>query len=302
MQLATALGITATLAKWLASQRPTSAAIDITQRCNLKCKHCYWWQQEHPPEMSTQEMIQFMKGLKSQGLRVALLYGGEPTLRLELCRAASNIFDSTLIFTNGLNGFPRLNGAQWLVSLEGPREINDSIRGDGVYDQVVKNILSAPMPPLVHMTICRPNSQREVIEEFVRQMCSLPIKGIGFSFYTPVSSPEDDKLFVPLEERDTIVDFLLALRERYGGRVGFTPAMARQLKSNGKFKEWNHYELCPVSTRVRCFMADGSPKPCTYGEEADCSRCGCAAVVAYRGAFHPLDLETLRVIMGLLIP
>ncbi len=300
--ISSTLGILATLAKWFFTDKPTSAAIDITRRCNLKCKHCYWWQQDHPPEMSTSETARFMKSLKASGLRVALLYGGEPTLRLELCREASRIFDSALIFTNGLNGFPELGNAQWLVSLEGPREINDAIRGDGVYEEVKRNISRAHRAPLVHMTICRPNSSRKAIEGFVREMCSLPIKGIGFSFYTPVNSPADGELFVPLHERDQIVDLLLNLREKYGKRVGITQAMARQLKSNGAFAHWNQYQLCPVSERVRCFCSDGSPKRCTYGDEADCSKCGCAAVVAYRGAFHPLDLSTLRVIIGLLRP
>ena len=296
------LGKLLTLAKWLFTDKPTSAAIDITHRCNLKCKHCYWWQQEHPPEMSDPEMARFMRYLKVKGLRVAILYGGEPTLRLKLCQEASQLFDSTLIFTNGLHGFAELKNAQWLVSLEGPGPISDAIRGEGVYEEVKKNILKAPRPPLVHMTICKLNSSMEVIEEFVDEMCSLPIKGIGFSFYTPVNSPNDEELFVPLEERDQIVDFLLVLREKYGKKLGFTPAMARQLKTNGLFSKWNHYSLCPVSKRVRCFYSDGSPKPCTYGERADCSRCGCAAVVAYMGAFHPLDFETLRVIKGLMIP
>ncbi|MCF8127053.1 MAG: hypothetical protein K9N10_00945, partial [Deltaproteobacteria bacterium] len=52
----------------------------------------------------------------------------------------------------------------------------------------------------------------------------------------------------------------------------------------------------------RCFRSDGRKKTCTYGNQADCSRCGCAAVVAYRGAFNPLDYRTLKVILGLVTP
>jgi ABC-type glycerol-3-phosphate transport system permease component len=39
---------------------------------------------------------------------------------------------------------------------------------------------------------------------------------------------------------------------------------------------------------------------CTYGDRADCSRCGCAAVAAYRGAFFPFDFRTLLLIFGLM--
>ena len=44
------LGKLAILGRWLFTRRPTSVAIDITHKCNLKCLHCYWWKQVHPPE------------------------------------------------------------------------------------------------------------------------------------------------------------------------------------------------------------------------------------------------------------
>lgn len=288
------------LLKWFFTGQPTSAAIDITQRCNLKCRHCYWWQQDHPPELDDREMIGFMKGLRRKGLRAAILYGGEPTLRLDVCRAAARIFDATLVFTNGTNELVELENGQWIVSLDGCKEANDAIRGEGVYEAVLENLGKASRPPIVHMTITRLN--KEGVEDFVRQMIELPIKGIGFSFYTPIRSPADSEFFVPLAERDRLVMDLLALRARYGEKVGFTPAMARQLLTNGHFSSWNSHAACPVSTRVRCYKANGRPKACTYGDDADCSRCGCAAVVAYQAAFKPVDYKTLRLILGLMVP
>jgi MoaA/NifB/PqqE/SkfB family radical SAM enzyme len=294
------LGKAVIVAKWLMTDQPTSAAIDVTHRCNLHCAHCYWWKQEQATELGDREMIHFMKRLRSMGLRAAILYGGEPTLRLGLCRAASRIFDATLVFTNGTNGFPELDRGQWVLSLDGPEEVNDSIRGKGVYLSAVKNVLEATVPPIVHMTISRLNQDR--VEDFVKEMLALPVKGIGFSFFTPDRGTNDSGLFIPLTERDRIVLNLLSLRRRYGKKIGFTPAMARQLLTTGAYSAWNRFSDCPVSGRVRCFASDGRRKRCTYGDEADCSRCGCAAVVAYRGAFKPFDLETLKVILGLMIP
>jgi MoaA/NifB/PqqE/SkfB family radical SAM enzyme len=294
------LGQLLTAYRWLFTQRPTSAAIDITHRCNLKCLHCYWWREEQPPELDDARMVDLMKGLRGRGLRAALLYGGEPTLRLELCRAAGRIFDTTLVFTNGTNGFPPLEGAQWILSLDGPREVNDRIRGEGVFDVAVENLFRAHRPPIVHMTVSRLN--QDFLEPFVARMVELPVKGVGFSFFTPSLGYDDPDLAIPFRERDRLVMQLVCLRKRYGNRVGFTRAMARQLLSKGDYTAWNRYDLCPVSKRVLCFRADGKPKACTYGEDADCARCGCAAVVAYRGAFHPVDLRTMAVIAGLMAP
>lgn len=287
------------LSKWLFTNQPTTAAIDVTHRCNLHCRHCYWWKQEHPQELDDDAMIRHMRSLRARGLRAVILYGGEPTLRPSLCRAADEIFDATLAFTNGTNGFPPLSNGQWILSLDGPKDINDAIRGKGVYELAVQNVRRAPRPPIAHMTISRLNNH--CVEDFVREMLALPIKGMGFSFFTP-NTGEDDGVALTLEERDNIVEELLELRSRYGDKIGFTRAMARQLRSNGAFREWNTYATCPVSRRVRCYQSDGTSKACTYGNNADCSRCGCAAVVAFRGAFRPVDLETIRVIAGLVFP
>ncbi len=287
------------LSKWLFTNQPTTAAIDVTHRCNLHCSHCYWWKQGHPRELNDQEMIRHMRSLRASGLRAAILYGGEPTLRPDVCRAAGEIFDATLAFTNGTNGFPELPNGQWILSLDGPESVNDALRGKGVYEQAVQHVQHAASPPLVHMTISRLN--RNCVEDFIKEMLALPIKGTGFSFFTP-NVGEDDSPALTLEERDSIVEELLRLRARYGDKVGFTRAMARQLKSNGAFREWNEYARCPVSRRVRCYQSDGTRKACTYGNDADCSRCGCAAVVAFRGAFNPVDLETIRLIFGLVFP
>ncbi|MCF8131099.1 MAG: radical SAM protein, partial [Deltaproteobacteria bacterium] len=268
------------LAQWLLTRRPTSVAVDITHKCNLKCLHCYWWRQEHSPELGDAEMIAFLKKLRARGLRAAILYGGEPTLRPEICRAAARIFDATLAFTNGVNGFPELLNGQWILSLDGPEAENDRIRGEGVYQRAVANLKTASRPPIVHMTISKVN--QDSLWQFAGEMMRLPIKGIGFSFVTPNRGMKDEDLFIPLTQRNRVVMELLELRKKYGEKIGFTPAMAEQLLTHGAFNQWNSLSTCPVGRRVRCFRSDGRKKTCTYGNQADCSRCGCAAVVAYR--------------------
>ncbi len=288
------------LARWIFTRQPVSVAIDVTRRCNLTCAHCYWWKQEHPEELNDHAMAAFMKGLRKKGFSAAILYGGEPTLRPNVCQAAGEIFQTVLAFTNGVNGFPPLKNGQWILSLDGTEAINDRIRGKGVYKRAVEQVRKAERPPIVHITLSKLN--RENLDDFVGEMMMLPIKGLGFSFYTPNTGEDVSDLLIPIAERDRLCARILALRKVYGERIGFTPAMARQLTVAGAFMRWNRYADCPVSRRVRCYQSDGNPKACTYGNNADCSRCGCAAVAAYRGALKPLDYQTLRVLLGLLIP
>jgi MoaA/NifB/PqqE/SkfB family radical SAM enzyme len=271
---------------WAFSDLKTTAAIDITNNCNLKCTHCYWWKEERPAELADHDMIAFMKGLRARGMTAAILYGGEPMLRPAMCEAASRIFDHPLIFTNGTQGFSSID-AQWILSLDGSREVHDSIRGPGAYDCSVANLKKAPRKPVVHTTITRQNQHN--MEEFLEGLSSLPIKGVGFSFYTPHTTGDQSSLAITLDERDRVLDELLRLRKKYWRIMGLTGEMANQFRQSGEFSAWNSLERCPVSKVCNCYNADGTPKPCTYGNNADCSRCGCASIAVYRAAINHLD-------------
>ncbi len=288
------------VSRWIRNQK-TTAAIDVTSYCNLKCTHCYWWKEEHPPELNDEEMIAFMKGLRRQGLTAAFLYGGEPLLRPDMCKAACEIFDFTLIFTNGTQGFPNLK-CQWVLSLDGPQEIHDQIRGEGVYQRVMQNLGQATRPPIVHMTISQAN--KNSIADFLKEMEQEEIKskilGLAFSFYTPNKGLKEEELFIPLDERDELVDKLLEYRREYGSTMGFTPKMAKHFKQSGSFFEWNSLEKCPVGKVCVCYRSDGTRKPCTYGVDADCSRCGCASIAIYRAAVKDWDFETITILNRLI--
>jgi len=269
-----------------------TAAIDVTSRCNLKCAHCYWWKEKPRTELDDEAMVALMERQRRAGKNAVILYGGEPMLRPNICREAARIFDSTMIFTNGTLGFLDIP-ARWMVSLDGTREVNDRIRGKGVYDKVLKNLQDPASPRLVvHMTITRHNQHD--VENVLREMSALKrIKGVGFSFYTPDKGEEESDYLIPLAERDLVLDELLRLKRKYWWIMGFNRAMAYQFRSTGGFPEWNSLAKCPVSYLVDSFNADGTPKACTYGDDADCSRCGCAAVAVYQAAYKKFDPESL---------
>ena len=207
-------------------------------------------------------------------------------LRPKMCEAASRIFDHPLIFTNGTQGFATFD-AQWILSLDGTREVHDSIRGKGAYDCSVGNLRKAPRKPVVHTTITSQNKHN--LEEFLDELSSLPIKGIGFSFYTPHITGDESALSIQLDERDRILNELLRLRKKYWRILGLTPNMADQFRQSGEYSKWNSLEKCPVSKVCNCYNADGTLKSCTYGNKADCSRCGCASIPLYRAAIRHLD-------------
>lgn len=98
-----------TLATLVASLRadahdPMSATIEIADRCNEVCVHCYQIQGQRG-EMSTAEVCSVIDGLADMGVLFLTISGGEPTLRddfLDIVAHARTRRFAVKIFTNGL--------------------------------------------------------------------------------------------------------------------------------------------------------------------------------------------------------
>ena len=265
---------------WAFTNTKTTAAIDITNTCNLKCSHCYWWKEERPAELDDDSMVAFMKGLRAKGMTAAIIYGGEPMLRPGMCEAASRIFDHPLIFTNGTQGFASFD-AQWILSLDGTREVHDSIRGKGAFDCSVENLRKAPRKPVVHTTITSQNQHN--LEEFLDELSSMPVKGVGFSFYTPHITGDQSSLSISLDERDRILDELLRLRKKYWRIMGLTPTMANQFRQSGEFSEWNSLETMPCQQGMQLLQ---------FGRNAETLH------LWEQGGLQPLRLRQYRCLSG----
>jgi len=83
---------------------PLSAGIEISDRCNEVCVHCYQ-EQGRKGEMTTTELQRVMDELADMGVLLLTFSGGESTLRkdfLELVAYARRKGFAVRIFTNGL--------------------------------------------------------------------------------------------------------------------------------------------------------------------------------------------------------
>lgn len=131
----------------------------LTLRCNLACKMCNLRQEENvklfsafrEPELSAMEWMGIIKDIKgSFYFRPNLnLLGGEPSIYKGYLDIAAFIKQQGFRCTYTTNGtFLTRDAANIVsigvdvivVSIDGPREIHDSIRGPGVYENAVKGI------------------------------------------------------------------------------------------------------------------------------------------------------------------
>ena len=113
-----------------------------------------------------------------------------------------------------------------------------------------------------------------------------------FDFYTPIGDMCDgnDELFLPLQERDAVLDRLLALKAVYGDFFVLPERAFRMMKSDVCRKVTDD---CLFSRKAFAFAPDGVQKEkCMMGPKADCDRCGCVV------PFYLASLTDRRRILG----
>ena len=76
------------------------AEVDVTDNCNLRCKHCYHFQGKddfQTQELSIHVWEKRFNELYKSGIRAILLVGGEPALRIDVLMVADKVFPLSLI-------------------------------------------------------------------------------------------------------------------------------------------------------------------------------------------------------------
>jgi Fe-coproporphyrin III synthase len=148
---------------------------NCTQRCNLKCVHCYAQSEDrdYAGEMSTEEAKVMIDDLAEFGAPVLLFSGGEPTIRkdlVELMKYAKGKGMRVVISTNGTlitkekaEQYAEVGLSYVGVSLDGGKETHDKFRGlPGSFDKAlegIRNSRDAGIKVGLRMTINKRNWQ-----------------------------------------------------------------------------------------------------------------------------------------------
>lgn len=132
--------------RFLGKRLPFFVGWDVTFRCNSRC--CYCGRPDaYPGEVGITEVPSILESLWALGTRWLVLSGGEPLLRediAEIARMARERGFHVLLSTNGILLQRRQEILRWVdhitLSLDGPREINDALRGPGAFAQCMDAI------------------------------------------------------------------------------------------------------------------------------------------------------------------
>ena len=155
-----------------------SSIYDVTNRCNLRCKGCFFFSSgEHeaaPEEHDIAKWEAFVESEMGRGVNLAILIGGEPTLCLDRVEAFYKRLP-TFCATNGIIKVPRDRFPDMMVgiSLWGDEEDEKLLRGKDAFSISSKNYAGDPYT--YYLYTLTPN-QLGKIERVIRKIHAAGLK------------------------------------------------------------------------------------------------------------------------------
>ena len=194
---------------------PPFLIASITSQCNLHCAGCYsrcnYATVDSAPvqQLTGEQWLRIFDEADDLGISFILLAGGEPLLRRDIIEAAGKkpgiLFP---IFTNGTfmdeKYFDLLSKCRNLlpvISIEGGRDITDTRRGKGIYDQLIACMDELKRRGLifgVSVTVTTENIREVLSDVFLQKLSNRGCKAVIFVEFVPVT--DESRELAPGEE------------------------------------------------------------------------------------------------------
>ena len=259
---------------------PADAVIAITSRCNARCSMCRVWQSNGRDCLRPAHIAKLPKSLRTVNIT-----GGEPFLHPQLPDFVSSVRRHlpgaiATISTNGLLSgrigdmaadlLARDRHLRIAVSLDGPAEIHDRIRGvPGAFDRAIETIERLKEIGFtglrMAMTLSQANSDQllpmaDLASKFDLELSFVPAHSSAVHFLNADIAPPNPEVLLP--QLETFVSRLLRsaspkmwLRAHFADRVG-KYVTDQPLKF-----------LCRAGNNFFFLQADGTIYPCNVCSE-----------------------------------
>jgi hypothetical protein len=274
------------------------AFYEITQRCNLKCEGCYYFEGNFQPtteQGSQQAWEEFFAAEAERGVSIAYFVGAEPALEQERLVAASRSFAYGNIGTNGTVKIDPVIPYRVAISMwAGDDDTDRKLRGASAFRKAFRNYRGDPRV-LVYFTLSRWNLDSAVT---IAEMCRDNGLPLTFNLYSPtetylsklsegqpndnqffrVSNAEDSPMFTEAalaQARSVVLD----LMERFPETVRYSKAYNDWSTRPGPMHEIDEHGMAPrcgsrITAGMNYYGSDlkaKHPKCCT--PDLDCSQC-----------------------------
>lgn len=256
----------------------------LTERCNLRCSHCY--QTGKSSDELTFSEIRETAGEASDMLRAwadayeiefspsVSVTGGEPFLRQDIFSVLEELgnrgFDLYLLSNGTLIDGEKagrlsdlgVKGVQ--ISIEGPEEIHEKIRGKGSFSSSlrgVSNLLEAGIRVTLNATLSEINAGR--FREMVDLALSLGVQRLGFSRLVPSGRGAGliDQM-VPTERVKKVYEEIFSIRPEGLEIVTGDPVASQMTCPSDSDDSEIPVGGCAAGLSGLTFLPDGTIIPC----------------------------------------
>ncbi|MDR2364994.1 MAG: radical SAM protein [Zoogloeaceae bacterium] len=258
-------------ARILGKRIPLQSVVFISDKCNLKCKHCALYAQKEAISKTLEEVRADLLYCYRQGSRFVDFEGGEPTLWRDgehdlnsLLRLARQIgFYTVTVTTNAARPFPGIEADSIWVSMDGVGASHEAIRGAGTFKRLIRHIETCGHPRIsVNMVVNTLN--HTALDETIDFARNHPnINSIAINLHTPFAGTE--ALELDAATRHAVLEKVIRYKKRGYPIMNSLAGLKRMQRRD--FKKY-----CWMANFV---MADGSRlAECNGKREGLCERCG----------------------------
>ncbi|MBP8695264.1 MAG: SynChlorMet cassette radical SAM/SPASM protein ScmE [Syntrophobacterales bacterium] len=272
---------------------PKKVDIDITNRCNLRCRYCYHFESagDADGDLPAEEWLRFFGELNRCAVTEVTLAGGEPFIREDFKEIIGGIVKNRMRFavlSNGtlitdetaafLAATGRCNYVQ--VSIDGSMpESHDAMRGRGSFARAVEGLLTLRrngVRAAVRVTIHRKNVRDlEAIARFLLEDIGLPSFGTNSAGAMGLCRKNAEMVQLTTEDRMVAMETLLRLTKKYNGRINAMAGPLAEARGWWDMEDARNGEKQLTSpkrgylTGCGCYRsglavrADGAITPCT---------------------------------------
>lgn len=281
------------LAQWFVRARffgrkaPLQTVLFITDKCNLRCKHCSVYGSAGYRQRKFEDILDDMRESYAAGSRFIDLEGGEPTLWKEDGKTINDIIDAAMnmgffsvtVTTNAQQDFSWIHPNSIWVSMDGVGEYHERVRGEGTFARLEENIRNSGKRHIcVNMVVNSLNWESlDAAMEYAKS--NEAIEQISVNFHTPY--PGTEYLMLPPEKKVELIDRVIAYKKK-GYPVMNSYSGLRRMRKN---------TLGQMKLGAECFVTnfiypDGERGLCVgYGTDK-CRDCGFCMAGEMSSVFH----------------
>ena len=158
---------------------PFKLYVDITDRCQLNCKHCLTKFLNKDNDIPIDTIQEIAEECKKLGIMHVKIGGGEPTLHPNFKEILQAFYDAGCYISMSTNGYSidekmakllKEYNVKTTVSIEENEEINDSIRGKGHFNvaiEALKQLQEEEVNVNLRVTLTRDILDEEIIKEII---------------------------------------------------------------------------------------------------------------------------------------